>query len=102
MSHNNSYGNYAGSYLNECLPNIKGALYRISETWEYNGAAGGAFSKDSDYYPSSHTPQIIDTSESGAIFFDADRGAVIRNKYLDMCYAIRPKSYVVYMWVRTN
>ena len=36
MSYNNSYGNYTGTYLNQCLPNISGHIVDV-----YDGIMNG-------------------------------------------------------------
>ena len=95
FAYNNSYGNYAGSYLNECLPNITGSIYGDEFPNNNHSEATGAFIK--------HTSTHSDTSVGNAapsmyIKFDASR----MGYYKTNCNAVRPRSYGVYMWVRTS
>ena len=99
LSHNNSYGNYAGKYLSECLPNLYGALYYISETWHYEGSVYGVFEKGTADYQSGHTPAHVDGTGSGSVSFNASKYSSI---YRTSCSAVRPKSFVVYMWIRIS
>ena len=95
MSHNNSYGNYAGTYQDQCLPNITG---NIAGTFDdhFDGASwSGALSLKN------HNRQNAWGSMTGTyrdLSFDASRVGTYRNN----CNHVTPYNYNVYMWIRTN
>ena len=106
-AYNNSYGNYAGSYLNECLPNITGTV-EISTSADANtqfADAGSNLVSQSGAlkakYRRSNTIENRDNYGNwwSGIDFDASSSNPI---YRQSCNMVRPKSYVVYMWVRTS
>ena len=106
MSHNNSYGNYAGSYLNECLPNITGqfSIRPASQPGHINRPKG-VFSIANNASESGGID--IGSYFNGGIgwidySFDANAGSVKTDIYRNSCFSVRPKSYVVYMWVRIS
>ena len=109
MSHNNSYGNYAGSYLNQCLPNIKGKLglhvYSNHDIWVNCALGEDAFSCGANLEAGNRRFSDWDSGmidNTNYTYFNANSGAVKGGIYRNICFAVRPKSYVVYMWVRTS
>ena len=94
MSHNNSYGNYAGKYLAECLPNISGQFGPLDDhSGRLRGYTSGVFYN----YQNWDYDATSSTSGNGFILgFDASRMGYYKNN----CKAVRPKSYGVYMWIR--
>ena len=100
MSHNNSYGNYAGKGLNECLPNITGNFIAVERYFNYNPdqpVYTGAFfhqGKLSSWGLCGDCAIVVDRN----VGFDASRMGYYRTN----CNAVRPKSYGVYMRVRTS
>ena len=99
MSHNNSYGNYAGSYLNQCLPNIKGEYHDILTDISRVNISIDALFIGSGSRQGSWQGQNYSENELRALKFSAARSSSV---YRDNCLHIRPYSYLVYMWVRTN
>ena len=103
-AYNNSYGNFAGEYLEECLPNIEGYF----STSQYNNYASvsGAFTIKSNVLGD----QGNGNYNRAGYNFDANAGAVIKKMnlhlkkdiYRNSCLSVRPKSYIVYMWQRTS
>ena len=93
-AYNNAYGNFADTYLNECLPNITGCFHSTTEK-QYWFEPYGAFYRESlsgdgvDGGNGHFDRMCINASRSNSI-------------YRDNCNAVRPKSYGVYMWVRTS
>ena len=91
-AYNNAYGNFADTYLNECLPNIKGKPPRTP----FFSSPEGAFSVSS---------AGANVSDCGGCYgivnveFSAARSSSI---YRDNCNAVRVKSYGVYIWQRTS
>ena len=94
FAHNNSYGNYAGSYLNECLPNITGTVGHLDDGAK--STFGGAFyNKENSKYDASSSW----SSGNGFVLgFDASKSDGI---YKNDCKNVRVKSYGVYIWIRT-
>ena len=94
MSHNNSYGNYAGQFLEECLPNINGQVGNVVRKDNINT---GAF-----YYDN---PSSYGIGNKGSYFttypvkFSLAKDNSI---YKQECNAVRVSSYGVYIWIRTN
>ena len=100
MSHNNSYGNLAGSYLNECLPNITGDFIATERYLTDNPSAkvyNGAFYSSKYYYGYGLCGACANLFDR-KVDFDASRIGY----YKTNCKAVRPSTYVVYMWVRTS
>ena len=94
MSHNNSYGNYAGTYQDQCLPNIVFAIGRIpsddglscsygDQTWQggwddYDGGGG--------------------TGHRGCTWYASRYNSI----YKDNCKtSFQTNSFIIYMWIRT-
>ena len=102
MSHNNSYGNFAGIKLKECLPNITGQ-YQTS-TWHqiYDGPNAGYYNSNSALYTNHYAgyrPVHSEPDYGGGISFDANRS---NGTYRNNCKHVRPYSYAVYIWVRNS
>ena len=65
-------GNKVGSYQGDAIRNITGKATYIAETWEANGVAEGCFEKETGHR-TSQTPNSTDSSNTGALGFDASR-----------------------------
>ena len=105
-AYNNSYGNYAGSYLNECLPNITGTF-----SFLLNGAAGSRMSAtdlDGAFYCYTGTATTRDgysnSYNTNGYCMGAFSAARLYSgkKYRNNCNAVRVQSYGVYIWQRTS
>ena len=82
FAHNNSYGNYAGKYKSQCLPNISDVVNGISETFNYAGSVLGCFKKEESAWKN-RTPQYVDATYSGILYFDATRSNSIYRDYFN-------------------
>ena len=98
MSHNNSYGNFAGSYLNECLPNITGEYHDVLTDINNANKSVGALWIDSGNRRRGWDGNG-NYDEIRSLKFSAARSTPL---YRDNCLHIRPYSYLVYIWIRTN
>ena len=104
MSHNNSYGNFAGVNLNECLPNITGKITasRSNYTIALQGiSANGAFYVDGTAQSNSFEWYYQNWDVTSSFSIDASR-LYSGKKYRNNCNAVRSYSYGVYIWVRTS
>ena len=99
MSHNNSYGNYAGSYLNQCLPNIVFAINGIFYGDDYTFYCGDGSKSNMGALAVADSYTSNTRLKMGGCTWQASN---YESRYKDSCYFVRPKSYVVYMWVRTS
>ena len=105
MSHNNSYGNFADRYLNECLPNIRGKVIQRANVRDPLGDPPENYPVFSVVANNKANTAYVMKGEQNTFFvsysliFDASQASY---HYRDYCYAVRPKSYGVYIWIRTS
>ena len=94
LSYNNSYGNYAGQYLNECLPNITGRMG--GDEFPNGGWGEGAL------YNAGRAGDTIAGSGYASLIMGLDASRLYNGQlYRNNCLAVRPKSYSVFIYVRT-
>ena len=90
-AYNNSYGNYASYYLDECLPNIVGV---VTDLIADKGSISGAF----------YTQEGLGSMATKGSYYGTKKVTFNASQYNSIyrsnCNAVRPKSYVVYIWVR--
>lgn len=72
------------------LPNIKGSMTYIAESWANYGVATGAFIKNKAF-SCMDTPQYTDTSRTGKVIFDASESNAIYGN----SETVQPASYTV-------
>ena len=95
-AYNNSYGNYAGTYRTQCLPNIYGEFEEVNlATCE---APYGAFTVKENYEARAWYNKSSDGCDR-RMSFNAARS---NSTYRDNCWHVRPYSYVVYIWIRNS
>jgi len=100
-AYNDSYGNFANTYLSECLPNITGSLNYYNG---YGSGGGGAISVwvvNSNWLPShkeENTSRYCASfnAANGSVASVFTKQKIFRNK----CGAVRPQTYAVYIWRR--
>ena len=99
FAYNNSYGNFAGKYLSQCLPNIRGIIAPINTPLSFIGDGKACPVEEKDSALGYRIPNEAAIGAYGEMQFNASGYNSI---YRDNCGAVRPSSYVVYMWVRTS
>ena len=103
-AYNNAYGNFANTYLGECLPNITGNFTSYSAghggyltlTYRMNGVF---YSAGGPGFQGCNISTAYCFEGANGIGFNATRSS---HRYRDNCLAVRPASYGVYMWKRTG